>query len=36
MKEKGEFPEKKLNEIKTSSLSDIEFKIMVIGCSMNL
>ena len=36
MKEKKETPEKGLNKIGASNLSDIEFKIMVIGCSMNL
>ena len=32
MKGKEESPEKELSEIEASNLSNIEFKVMVIGC----
>ena len=35
MKEQNETPEKELNEIEISNLSDAEFKTLVIRCSRN-
>lgn len=36
MKELNKAPEKVLNKMDTSNLPGIEFKTLVIGCSMNL
>ena len=35
MKEQEKSPEKELNEMEERSLSDTEFKTLVIGCSRN-
>ena len=36
MKEQFQTPEKELNKMEISNLSDAEFKTLVIGCSGNL
>ena len=36
MKEQIKIPEKELNEMEVSNLSDAEFKTLIIGCSRNL